>query len=51
MHVVMHYADYVLALNKQMLFFSDAKSLTHSQLLNIIYGNEFALSEEEHYKE
>lgn len=51
MHVVMHYADYVLALNKRMLFFGDRKSLTHSQLLSIIYGNEFALSEEGHFKE
>ena len=50
-HVVMHYADYVLALNKRVLFFGDSKSLTHSQLLSIIYGNEFALSEEEHHKE
>ena len=51
MHVVMHYADYVLALNKRVLFFGDRKSLTHSQLLSIIYGNEFALSEEGHYNE
>jgi zinc transport system ATP-binding protein len=51
MHVVMHYADYVLALDKRVLFFGDRKSLTHSQLLSIIYGNEFALSEEEHHKE
>jgi zinc transport system ATP-binding protein len=51
MHIVMHYADYVLALNKRVLFFGDAKSLTHSQLLSVIYGNEFALSEEEHHKE
>lgn len=51
MHVVMHYADYVLALNKRVLFFGGTNSLTHSQLLSIIYGNEFALSEEEHHKE
>ena len=51
MHVVMHYADYVLALNKQVLFFGDSKNLTHSQLLSTIYGNEFALTEEEYYKE
>jgi zinc transport system ATP-binding protein len=51
MHVVMHYSDYVLALNKRVLFFGQTKSLTHSQLLSTIYGNEFALSEEEHYKE
>jgi len=51
MHVVMHYADYVLALNKRVLFFGGTNSLTHSQLLSIIYGNEFALSEQEHHKE
>jgi zinc transport system ATP-binding protein len=51
MHVVMHYSDYVLALNKRVLFFGKTKSLTHSQLLSTIYGNEFSLSEEEHYKE
>jgi zinc transport system ATP-binding protein len=51
MHVVMHYSDYVLALNKRVLFFGDAKSLTHSQLLSIIYGNEFPLSEEGYHKE
>jgi zinc transport system ATP-binding protein len=51
MHVVMHYSDYMLALNKRVLFFGETKSLTHSQLLSTIYGSEFALSEEEHYKE
>jgi zinc transport system ATP-binding protein len=51
MHVVMHYSDYVLALNKRVLFFGAAKSLSHSQLLSIIYGNEFALLEEDHHKE
>lgn len=51
MHVVMHYSDYVLALNKRVLFFGKTKSLTHSQLMSTIYGKEFALSEEEHYKE
>jgi zinc transport system ATP-binding protein len=35
MHIVMHYADYVLALNKRVLFFGDAKSLTHSRSLAI----------------
>jgi len=51
MHVVMHYSDYVLALNKRVLFFGAAKSLSHSQLLSIIYGSEFALLEEDHHKE
>lgn len=47
MHVVMHYSDQVLALNKQVLHFGDTKSLTHSRLLSIVYGNEFVLPEEE----
>jgi zinc transport system ATP-binding protein len=51
MHIVMHFADYVLALDKRVLYFGDSKSLTHSQLLSIIYGNEFALPEEEYHKE
>lgn len=51
MHVVMHYSDCVLALNKHVLFFGEVKSLTHSKLLSVIYGSEFALSEEEHHKE
>jgi len=38
-------------LDKRVLFFGDRKGLTHSQLLSIIYGNEFVLSEEGHYKE
>ena len=35
MHVVMHYADYVLVLNKRVLFFffGDRKSLTDSAVL------------------
>ena len=47
MHVVMHYSDQVLALNKRVLFFGDTKSLSHSQLLAKIYGNEFVLPEDE----
>jgi zinc transport system ATP-binding protein len=42
MHVVMHYADYVLALKKRVLFFGKVKDLTHSQLLSVIYGEEVA---------
>ena len=53
MHVVMHYADYVLALKKRVLFFGKVKDLTHSQLLSIIYGEEvaFDLLEDEQCKE
>ena len=53
MHVVMHYADYVLALKKRVLFFGEVKDLTHSQLLSVIYGEEvaFDLLEDEQCKE
>jgi zinc transport system ATP-binding protein len=52
MHVVMHYADYVLALKKRVLFFGKVKDLTHSQLLSVIYGEEvaFDLLEDEQCK-
>jgi zinc transport system ATP-binding protein len=51
MHVVMHYSDYVLALNKQLLFFGKASSVSHSKLLSIIYGDELLLSEHETHME
>ena len=51
MHVVMHYSDYVLALNKKPLFFGEASSISHSKLLSIIYGENFALSEHEKFLE
>ena len=53
MHVVMHYADYVLALKKRVLFFGKVKDLTHSQLLSVIYGEEvaFDLLEDEQCKD
>jgi len=38
MHVVMHYSDYVLALNKRPLLFSETGKVSHSRLLEIIYG-------------
>jgi ABC-type Mn2+/Zn2+ transport system ATPase subunit len=49
---VMHYADYVLALKKRVLFFGEVKDLTHSQLLSVIYGEEvaFDLLEDEQCK-
>jgi zinc transport system ATP-binding protein len=51
MHVVMHYSDYVLALNKKPLLFGEAASISHSKLLSIIYGKNFALSEHEKFRE
>ncbi|HEY6283722.1 MAG TPA: metal ABC transporter ATP-binding protein [Nitrososphaerales archaeon] len=48
MHVVMHYSDYVLALNRRPLFFGKSKGLSHSKLLEIIYGAQLALKETEH---
>jgi zinc transport system ATP-binding protein len=38
MHVVMHYSDYVLALNRRPLLFSETRKVSHSRLLEIIYG-------------
>lgn len=38
MHVVMHYSDFVLALNRRPLFFGRTAEVSHSKLLEIIYG-------------
>ncbi len=51
MHVVMHYSDYVLALNRRPLFFGEAESISHSKLLEIIYGERFPLEEVDHHHE
>jgi len=48
MHVVMHYSDYVLAINKRVLFFGDVKTTSHAKLLGMMYGEELKLVEEEH---
>lgn len=48
MHVAMHYSDYILALNKQMLYYGEAKNTTHSKLLNLMYGGEIMLPELDH---
>ncbi len=45
MHVVMHYSDYVLALNRRILFFGETSNISHSKLLEVIYGEDFALEE------
>jgi zinc transport system ATP-binding protein len=51
MHVVMHYSDYVLAVNKDLLFFGDVNSISHSKLLEIIYGSAPAPNGEERHRE
>lgn len=51
MHVVMHYSDYVLALNRRPLFFGESKGLSHTRLLEIIYGAQLALNDAEHAAE
>lgn len=51
MHVVMHYSDYVLALNRHPLFYGKSSSISHSKLLSVIYGNDFPLSEHENQDE
>ena len=42
MHIVMHYSDYVLALDRRPLFFGPSKDLSHTKLLEIIYGSRLA---------
>ncbi|MDV3278727.1 MAG: metal ABC transporter ATP-binding protein [Nitrososphaerales archaeon] len=48
MHVVMHYSDKVLALNRRVMFFGDTNTVTHSNLLGMMYGGEFDVSGDEH---
>ena len=48
MHVVMHYSDYILVLNKRVLYFGEATKTTHSKLLSLMYGEEIDLPELEH---
>ena len=45
MHVVMHYSDRVLALNKRPLFFGESGQLSHTRLLEIIYGAQLVAKE------
>ncbi len=52
MHVVTHYSDNVLALNRHVLYFGDSKSTSHSKLLSMMYGEEIAFHEDAvHHKE
>ena len=51
MHVVMHYSDFVLALNRHPLYFGESAHLSHARLLEIIYGEQVALKESEHADE
>lgn len=48
MHIVMHFSDYILALNRRQLYFGEAKNTTHSKLLGLMYGEEVKLPELEH---
>ncbi len=45
MHVVMHYSDYVLALNRRPLFFGESRKVSHTKLLEIIYGGRLGQQE------
>jgi zinc transport system ATP-binding protein len=49
MHVVMHYSDRVLALNRYQLFYGDTSGVAHSKLLNLMYGGGLDLSEEDEH--
>ncbi len=48
MHVAMHYSDYIMALNKRILFFGSSRSISHSELLEIMYGRDVGVAEDEH---
>jgi len=48
MHVVMHYSDYVLAINRRPLFFGETNQVSHAKLLEVIYGERFSSIENEH---
>lgn len=47
-HVIMHYSDYVLALNKSVIFYGDTKKLSDPALLRKIYGTEITLEKHTH---
>ncbi len=49
MHVVMHYSDYILALNKHPLFYGKASGVSHSELVNIMFGKQVVLPEHEEH--
>ncbi|MCL4436734.1 MAG: metal ABC transporter ATP-binding protein [Thaumarchaeota archaeon] len=43
MHVVRHYSDYMLALNRKAIFFGDSEEITNPSLLEAIYGSRLSL--------
>jgi zinc transport system ATP-binding protein len=49
MHVVMHYSDQVLALNRHPLFHGDTNGITHSRMLSLMYGGGLDISEEDEH--
>ena len=46
-HVVMHYSDYILALNRHLVYFGQTEATTHSKLISLMYGEDIALPEVE----
>lgn len=47
MHVVMHYTDFILALNRHQVFYGATSDVSHSKLLSLMYGGELSFHEEE----
>lgn len=43
MHVVRHYSDYMLALNRKTIFFGDSEEISNPSLLEAIYGSRLLL--------
>ena len=46
-HVVMHYSDYIMALNRRLVYFGEAKATAHSKLISLMYGEDITLPEVE----
>lgn len=47
LHVVTHYSDSVLALNRRVLFFGESKATSHAELVGLMYGARVGPFEEE----
>ncbi len=42
-HIVQHYSDYMLALNRRVIFFGDSEEIANPSLLETIYGSRLLL--------
>lgn len=47
-HVVLHYSDYVMALNRKVIFHGKTSGISGSMLLNMMYGGKHMMPRETH---